>query len=318
MHGSIGLVTLVIALTATTATLACTPNRPGQLQTGRTITIDTDGGAAHGSVSYGETRLLRDKEVVLTFDDGPVARRTTAILNALDHHCVRATFFPVGRMAMSRPDILRDTVRRGHTIGGHTWSHPNLRRIGLARSRNEIQKGFAALEAIIGPRVAPLFRFPYLAESRRVLAYVKSQDIASFSIDIDSGDTRGYGVSRVVRSTMANLRRRGRGILLFHDSKLVTVRALPQILDRLATAGYRVVHLKTTSPYRADPDLVARYRRQLNGTPARAVERDELAERRRRPDAVRRRARRQRDRQPGPAVDRTTIGWPRNAFIRDQ
>ena len=273
MHGSIGLVTLVVAVTATTAALACTPNRPGKLQMGRTITINTAGGAAHGSVSYGETRLLRDKEVVLTFDDGPVARRTTAVLNALERHCVRATFFPVGRMAMARPGILRDAVRRGHTIGAHTWSHPNLRRIGLARSRNEIQKGFAALEAIIGPRVAPLFRFPYLAESKRILAYVKSEDIASFSIDVDSGDTRGYGVSRVVRSTMTHLRRRGRGILLFHDSKLVTVRALPQILDRLAKEGYRVVHLETKSSYRADPDLVARYRRRLAGTPARVADR---------------------------------------------
>ncbi|MGI9524599.1 MAG: polysaccharide deacetylase family protein [Hyphomicrobiaceae bacterium] len=309
MHGSIGLVTMVVAVTATTAVLACTPNRPGKLQMGRTITIDTDGGATHGSVSYGETRLLRDKEVILTFDDGPIARRTTAILNALERHCVKATFFPVGRMAMSRPGVLRDTVGRGHTIGGHTWSHPNLRRIGFGRSRKEIQKGFAALEAIVGPRVAPLFRFPYLAESRRILAYVKSEDIASFSIDVDSGDTRGYGVSRVVRSTMTHLRRRGRGILLFHDSKLVTVRALPQILDRLANEGYRVVHLQTKSPHRAHPDLVARYRRQLDGTPAPVAEQRKSTERRRKAASARQRARRQRNQQPGWAINRTTSGW---------
>ncbi len=267
MHRSIGLVTLVITLTAATATIACTPNRPGKLQTGRTITIDASGGVAHGSVNYGETQLLRDKEVVLTFDDGPIAGRTTVILDALQEHCVKATFFPVGRMALIRPGILREALARGHTIGGHTWSHPNLRRAGLARSKREIGKGFAALEAVIGPRVAPLFRFPFLAESKKILAYVKSQDIASISIDIDSGDTRGYGVSRVISSTMAGLRRRGRGILLFHDSKLVTVRALPEILNRLAKGGYRVVHLETTSPNRADADLVARYRRRLDGTP---------------------------------------------------
>lgn len=319
MRGSFGLFTLVLAITAATATLACTPNRPGQLQMGRTITIDTTGGVVHGSVNYGETQLLRDREVILTFDDGPVAGRTTAVLDALEHHCVRATFFPVGRMAMVRPDILRDTVRRGHTIGGHTWSHPNLRRSGLSRSRREVQRGFAALEAVIGPRVAPLFRFPYLAESRSILAYVKSKDIASISIDVDSGDTRGYGVSRVIRSTMSNLRRRGRGILLFHDSKRVTVLALPQILDLLAKEGFRVVHIETTSPYRADPVLVARYTRQLEGAPpertvAPVTQRRQRATPRRRTTAVRSQVQRQRRSRSGSNNTRSTADWRRSVF----
>lgn len=272
MHRSFGLVALLVAATAADASFACTPNNPGKLQSGRTVIIDAKGGVAHGSVNHGETQLLRDKEVILTFDDGPIAGRTPAVLEALEHHCVKATFFPVGRMAMTRPEILRDTVRRGHTIGAHTWSHPNLPRVGLARSRGEIQMGFAAVEAVIGPRVAPVFRFPYLAQSQSILSYVKSKDIASISIDVDSGDTRGYGVSRVVGYTMEQLRKRGRGILLFHDSKLVTVKALPQILDLLAKESFRVVRLKTTSPYRADPDLVARYRRRLGSNAAAVAE----------------------------------------------
>lgn len=318
MRGSIGLVTLLATIPAVTAALACTPNRPGQLQMGRTITIDTKGGAAHGSVSYGEAGLLRDKEVILTFDDGPVAGRTSAVLDALQQHCVRATFFPVGRMAMARPEILRDTARRGHTIGGHTWSHPNLRRAGLARSRREIQKGFAALEAVIGQRVSPLFRFPYLAETKTVLTYVKSEDIASISIDIDSRDTRrGYGVEQVIDATMTDLRRRGRGILLFHDSKLVTVRALPRILDHLAKEGYRVVHLKTKSSYRAEPDLVARYGRRLDGTLVRASEPSELKVRRPVADVARQHTLPQRNQQPAPKITPKTDDWRSSAFASD-
>ena len=265
-------------------------------------------------MSYGETELLRDKEIILTFDDGPIASRTTVILDALEHHCVRATFFPVGRMAIVRPDILRNTVRNGHTIGGHTWSHPNLRRAGLARSKREIQKGFAALEAVIGPRVAPLFRFPYLAESKSALAYLKSQDIASFSIDIDSGDTRGYGVDRVVSYTLAQLRRRGRGILLFHDSKLVTVRALPQLLDRLAKEDYQVVHLDTKAPYRSDPHLVARYKSRLNGSPAPVVANSKVTDRPRKTTSAVRRASRPKKRQFISQVERTTSNWKDRIF----
>lgn len=316
MHNSLGLVTIVAILAGTTAALGCTPNQPGKLQMGRTITIDTAGGAAHGSVNYGETGLLGDKEVVLTFDDGPVAGRTTAVLDALEHHCVRATFFPVGRMAMVRPDILRETLRRGHTIGGHTWSHPNLRRSGLSRARSDIQKGFAALEAVIGRRVAPLFRFPYLAESRRTLAYVKSQDIASISIDVDSGDTRrGYDVSRVTKSIMTNVRRRGRGILLFHDSKLVTVRALPQILDLLAKGNFRVVHLETTEPYRANPELVARYTRRLNGNAPAEASAASIAEPRPRAKPRRRTTVVPRSNRPiSSRLNRTTTDWRQSVF----
>lgn len=314
MKRSIGWVTLIAAIIAATAAFACTPNRPGKLQMGRTITIDTVGGAAHGSVSYGETQLLRDKEIILTFDDGPIAGRTTAVLDALESHCVRATFFPVGRMALTRPDILRDTVKKGHTIGGHTWSHPNLRRAGLARSKREIQKGFAALEAVIGPRVSPLFRFPYLAESKSTLAYVKSKDIASFSIDIDSGDTRGYGVDKVVNYTIAQLRRRGRGILLFHDSKLVTVRALPQILNRLAKGGYRVVHLETKTPYNSDVELVARYKGRLDGTGSPSTAEPKVANRPRKTAPASQNVQRPKKNQPTSQVKRTTSNWRDSVF----
>ena len=316
MPGPIGLMMLVATLTASSAALACTPNRPGKLQMGRTITIDTKGGAAHGSVSYGETGLLQDKEVILTFDDGPIAGRTTKVLDALEQHCVRATFFPVGRMAMARPGILRDTARRGHTIGGHTWSHPNLRRVGLARSRREIQKGLAALEAVIGQRVAPLFRFPYLAESKGILAYVKTENIASISIDVDSRDTRrGYGIERVIDATMTGLRRRGRGILLFHDSKLVTARALPRILDRLAQEDYRVVHLTTSSLYRADPDLVARYKSRLEGIPNAIATPREIATRKRQNVTVTRRRQRRKSSQAGVITAKKKVGWRRGTFL---
>ncbi|MEL6225820.1 MAG: polysaccharide deacetylase family protein [Pseudomonadota bacterium] len=330
MRVAIGLPTLVVALTAASVALACQPNQPGKLKSGRTITIDASAGVAHGSVSYGETGLLRDKEVLLTFDDGPVAGRTTAVLDALEDHCVKATFFPVGRMAIVRPNILRETLRRGHTIGGHTWSHPNLRRVGPSRGRNDIQKGFAALEAIIGPRVSPVFRFPYLAESQSLLTYLKSKDIASISIDVDSRDTRrGYRKRRVIEAALSGIRRRGRGILLFHDSKRATALALPEVLDRLARDGFRVVHLKTETSFRADPDLVARYRRRLDGAPversvgpvAARPRRSAPTRRRtqatRRPIAQRQRAQRPRARrqtQSRPRRRRQTTDWRRSIF----
>ena len=67
---------------------------------------------------------------MLTFDDGPMPWITTSILDTLDQHCTKATFFSVGRMAIAYPETTRAIMLRGHTLGTHTWSHPlNIARL---------------------------------------------------------------------------------------------------------------------------------------------------------------------------------------------
>ena len=252
-----------LAVFGSAAALACTPKR-GALQMSRVVTLDTAGGPAHGTINYGASDLLKKGEVLLTFDDGPSPGRTEPILNTLDQHCVKATFFAVGRMAMGSPRTLREVVRRGHTIAGHTWSHANLGRTGLNGGINEMQRGAAALEAVIGQPVAALFRFPFLRDTRALVGYLKKQNISSISVDVVSGDTDGYGVEKMLRVTMQRLRERGKGILLFHDIKKVTVKTLPLILNALAKEGYKVVHLKTRKAWPSEPKLVASFDDILN------------------------------------------------------
>lgn len=69
---------------------------------------------------------LQPGEVVLTFDDGPVPGRTDSILDTLDRYGVKATFLMVGQMAQNHPETARKVAARGHSIGSHTWGHPNL------------------------------------------------------------------------------------------------------------------------------------------------------------------------------------------------
>ena len=66
--------------------------------------------------------FLRRGEVVPTFDDGPWQTTTPAVLEALAFHCVRATFFPIGKHATYYPEILKQVAAAGYTIGNHTWS----------------------------------------------------------------------------------------------------------------------------------------------------------------------------------------------------
>jgi len=202
---------------------------------------------------------LLDREIVLTFDDGPIAATTNVILDTLDRHCVKATFFPVGGMAMLGSDTLREIALRGHTIGSHTWSHPlSIRSMPFERIRAEIEMGFAAVSHAAGEPIAPFFRFPGLGDSPEAAAYLASRNISIWSVDVVAGDAeRGATPDRITRNTITRLERLGKGIVLFHDTKRTTAKALDGILTILENDGYKVVHIVSNTAYQPDPEVLA-------------------------------------------------------------
>ena len=237
------LLGLVLNVFATTLYAADCSDPSRVLGVSRTIVIDTSGGPKFGKVQYPNTLNLRKGEVVLTFDDGPHPQRTKQILQALAKHCTKATFFPVGRMMRAYPDTIKMVADAGHTIGAHSYSHPNLKRKSFKRAQFEIEKSFEiALNKTGGP-VAPFFRFPGLADSPQLRKYLSSRDIAMFSVDVISGDTRYFNSRDIVKNTMSQLRRRGGGLVLFHDLKKATARALPTLLQQMHKEGFKVVHI---------------------------------------------------------------------------
>src|SRR5438874_9729857 len=98
---------------------------PDALGVSRTVVIDTTGGPGFGFLQYKQFDFLTDKEIVLTFDDGPWPT-TPAVLKALSDECTKAIFFPVGKHTTYHPEILRQVYNAGHTVGAHTWSHAHL------------------------------------------------------------------------------------------------------------------------------------------------------------------------------------------------
>ena len=103
--------------------------RPGGLA-GRTLTV-----------SSLHDLKLRDKEVVLTFDDGPVPGKTERILATLNQYGVKATFLMVGQMAETYPAIARKVVASGQTIGSHTYRHRDLQNLAFDAAMMEIMRG---------------------------------------------------------------------------------------------------------------------------------------------------------------------------------
>ena len=245
------IATIALALSAVlagTAAHASCPGKPNALGVSRTFESDTTGGPGFGFEQYRVHDFLLPKEVILTFDDGPWPETTRAVLDALDAHCTKATFFIIGKHALWHPDILKDVAARGHTIGSHTWSHANLRKMKNVKAKEEIEKGLSAIRIALDSAPAPFFRFPYLQDPKELIDYLGSRNIAIFSHDIDSFDFKFRKPDALVKSVMSKLGKKGKGIVLMHDFQKVTAKALPDLLDQLAAEGYKVVHMTPKDP----------------------------------------------------------------------
>jgi len=202
---------------------------------------------AHMGVGGGVGLGLRNKEVILTFDDGPRSSTTKRVLGALSAECTKATFFVVGHMARSNPKLLQRIARAGHTIGQHTEGHSNLTRMSVAQAENKINKGITSVNLALGryrSSSTKLFRYPYLARSSRLDAMLKRKGLLPVSAGILSNDWKGGSGTAMVDRVMRQLKRRGRGVILLHDIQPKTASALPALLRRLKQGGYKVVHLR--------------------------------------------------------------------------
>lgn len=242
---------LAMATAALPASAADCP-RPDALGTSRTLVVDPKEHPLIGSMQYRETLPLRDGEVVLTFDDGPLPKNSYQILDILAEQCVKATFFLVGRQAQANPEGVRKVVAAGHTVATHTQSHPSaMHRLPLDRARAEIDNGIASVTAALGNDAAalsPFFRIPGLARNDGIEEYTRSKGLQIWSADFPADDWHHISSARVYDLAMRRLAASGKGILLLHDIQARTVAALPKILHDLKARGYRIVHVVAATP----------------------------------------------------------------------
>jgi peptidoglycan/xylan/chitin deacetylase (PgdA/CDA1 family) len=231
-------------------------SNPDALGVSRVVEIDTSGGPGFGFEHFKQLDFLTDKEVVLTFDDGPWPANTPAVLKALADECTRAVFFPIGKHATYHPEILRQVAAAGHTIGAHTWSHANLssKKLTEQQAREEVEKGFSAVKLALGAAPSPFFRFPQLQHAPAAMAYLGSRNIAVFSCDLDSFDFKANNAEQIVQTVMTKVDKLGKGIILMHDFQKHTGEALPALLRRLKAGGYKVVQMKARAPVQTLPE----------------------------------------------------------------
>jgi len=233
---------------AAPAKAACA--NPDALGVGRIVEIDTTGGPGFGFEHFKQLDFLRDKEVVLTFDDGPWPVNTPSVLKTLADECTKAIFFPIGKHASYYPEILKQVAAAGHTVGSHTWSHANLnnKKLTEPQRKEEIEKGFSAVKWALGASPAPFFRFPALQHPPEMVTYAGERNIGIFSTDLDSFDFKARKAQTIIDSVMKKVDKLGKGIILMHDFQKHTAEALPELLRKLKAGGYKVVHMRAKAP----------------------------------------------------------------------
>ena len=231
----------------TTASAADCAGRPDALGTARVLTVDSSTPRV-GRKHFPATLPLAAKEVVLTFDDGPLPGTTGHILDTLKAECVRATFFLLGRMAVKSPALARRELAEGHTVAHHSYNHPLLGHMRPDRAMADINRGFAADDmAVYGKAGAephtPFFRFPGFVSSPELLDRLAARKIVVFGADEWASDWNPMRPQQELALIMARLRHSNGGILLLHDTKQQTAQMLPDLLRALKAGGDKIVHV---------------------------------------------------------------------------
>ncbi|QYR21154.1 polysaccharide deacetylase family protein [Paenibacillus sp. sptzw28] len=182
------------------------------------------------------------KLAALTFDDGPDAKYTPAILDILEKYKVKATFFTVGTQVKKYPNMMRHIVKEGHEIGNHTYHHANLTKLDNEKIADEIMWTDTLIKREVG-FVPRLVRAPYGALSPSVKEIIKDNGRTLVNWTVDTRDWAGETAAEIRENVDEHIH--PGGIILMHSfgSSNIhnTVDALPLVIQDLHKKGYTLV-----------------------------------------------------------------------------
>ena len=186
------------------------------------------------------------KQLALTYDDGPNDPHTLRLLEVLAKHDVHATFFLIGRYVKQRPDIAREIAQAGHTIGNHTFDHPNLIFASASQARTELQACEQALRDSVGEH-SRLFRPPFGGRKPGTLQVARRLGFEPVMWNVTGWDWRGDPAARVEQKVSQQIR--DGDVILLHDGnhaefgadRSQTVLATDRLIARYKSEGYDFV-----------------------------------------------------------------------------
>ena len=178
-----------------------------------------------------------NKVIALTFDDGP-GPHTAHLLDILDQYGAKATFFLIGSKVSSQANVVRSIHARGHQLGNHSWSHPELPKLPVNQIAGEIDRTNDAIKQATGVTPA-ILRPPYGAVNGVVLEQLRLRGMSSILWSVDTRDWADRNSDIVCSRAVAGAR--PGAIILMHDIHQTSVNAVPCILSALKQQGYSFV-----------------------------------------------------------------------------
>lgn len=178
-----------------------------------------------------------NKVIALTFDDGP-GPHTAHLLDILDQYGAKATFFLIGSKVSSQANVVRSIQARGHQLGNHSWSHPELPKLPVDQIAGEVDRTNEAIKQVTGVTPA-ILRPPYGAVNGVVLEQLRLRGMSSILWSVDTRDWADRNSDIVCSRAVAGAR--PGAIILMHDIHQTSVGAVPCILSALKQQGYLFV-----------------------------------------------------------------------------
>ena len=206
----------------------------------------------------GERSRKEESRVYLTFDDGP-SKNTEKILDILDRYHVKATFFLTGREDNASLKMYREIVKRGHTIGMHSYSHKYDAIYESAQAfETDLEKIKKRILDVTGQDCS-LYRFPggssnqvSSTDMKELIRVLKKKDITYFDWNVECGDasSHSYSAQELVDNVMKDVVKYHTSVVLLHDAsnKTATVEALPDIIEKIQAMDAQLLPIdeKTT------------------------------------------------------------------------
>lgn len=178
-----------------------------------------------------------DNKISISFDAAWGGDKTLGILELLDEYNIKTTFFLVDIWTQKYPELVKEIVARGHEIGNHSTSHPQMSKLNETQIAKELNTQADNVLAIAGVRPV-LFRPPYGDYNNRVITTARAQGFVPIQWSVDSLDWKNRGAQEIInRATKV----KSGDIVLFHNDSQYILDALPAVLKYYAENGYSVV-----------------------------------------------------------------------------
>lgn len=179
-----------------------------------------------------------DKVLAISFDASWGADKTLSILDILDEHGVKTTFFLVGGWVDKYPDMVKEIAARGHEIGNHSDTHPHMSQLSESDIKDELRIMSDKVEKLTGVRPT-LFRPPYGDYNNRVIEVARAEGYECVQWSIDSLDWKDRGTEDIIKQ--CTYRVDNGDIVLFHNDSNDIVNALPTVIKHYQGLGYTIV-----------------------------------------------------------------------------